>query len=100
MSIEKQIFTFVAFAPAGRTRVYLSLWARFKKAAITSMMSAEKVVAIGMKAVFGGKMTVITGFINFLALPNWSNTSGKCGLWVGRQAMKNSVEYKRANKVF
>ena len=31
------------------------------------MMSAEKVVAIGMKAMFGGKMTVITGVINFLA---------------------------------
>ena len=67
-----------------------------KKAGHASMMSAEKVVAIGMKAMFGGKMTVITGFINFLACQIGRILPGSVALWVGHQAMKNSVEYKKS----
>ena len=67
-----------------------------KKAGHASMMSAEKVVQIGMKAMFNKKMTIITGFINFLACQVGRILPGKCALWIGHQAMKNSVEYKKS----
>ena len=67
-----------------------------KKAGHASMMSAEKVVAIGMKAMFGRRMTIITGFINFLACHVGRVLPGNVALWVGHQAMKNSVDYKKS----
>jgi len=64
------------------------------------MMSAQKVVNIGMNAMFNRKMTVITGFINFIACHFSRFVPGKWSLWIGHQAMKNSVEYKpRSSKI-
>lgn len=67
-----------------------------KKAGHASMMSAQKVVDIGMKAMFGRRMTIITGFINFLACHVGRILPGSVALWVGHQAMKNSVSYKKS----
>ena len=58
------------------------------------MMSAEKVVAIGMKAMFRRRMTIVTGFINFLAC-HVRNTSTAIFALRGNQAMKNSVSYSK-----
>ena len=66
-----------------------------KKAGHASMMSAEKVVAIGMKAMFRRRMTIVTGFINFLACHVGRILPGPVALWVGHQAMKNSVSYSK-----
>jgi len=67
-----------------------------KKAGHASMMSAEKVVQIGLSAMFKKRVTVITGFINFIACQIGRILPGWVALWVGHQAMKNSVTYKKS----
>jgi short-subunit dehydrogenase len=67
-----------------------------KKAGHASMMSAEKVVQIGLKSMFNRRVTIITGFINFLACQVGRILPGCVALWVGHQAMKNSVSYKKS----
>ena len=66
-----------------------------KNAGHASMMSAEKVVSIGMNAMFRKRMTIVTGFINFLACHVGRILPGAVALWVGHLAMKNSVEYRK-----
>ena len=95
MSIEIQIFTYVVFVRVGTYTEFTSHSGQdLKKAGHASMMSAEKVVAIGMKAMFRRRMTIVTGFINFLACHVGEYFPASC-LMGRHQAMKNSVSYSK-----
>ncbi len=66
-----------------------------KKAGHASMMSSEKVVQIGLKAMFEKKMTIITGVMNFIACHFGRFLPGRWALLVGHLAMNNSVSYRK-----
>jgi len=64
-----------------------------KKSGHAFMMSVEKAVEIGLNAMWKGETSVITGFVNWIVCHFQRFIPGKWALWIGHQAMKNSVNY-------